>query len=358
MRKPIHLIMISIPLFVVFSCGYKPVADDGRNIITFEDAWEFYPGFSEKINAVGDVFYDGKSGLSSQVIELCALVTSRYWGAESDWQVHEDAALEAGLGSDIIEAVKNWQYPDFKGDTELSTAYGYATEILTYKNITEVMYKNVVDEFGKKGAVELAGLLGHHTMIAFTIKAFRLKPETPIDFPSGEWDITPDHSEVEHPRPACWGYPFSNKGWPMNACLSYAENMLGTAFPFQTDKLSEFCIVLTARDWDCEVPWSAHVPSAVSTGMTPDAIRAIGLGETPVQYLTEDEQALYRFAAVLFDNTTEMDDATYDMAVAFFGRPLLVKLVTVMGYYSQVALVVNTVNYTLYPLPQYPFPIE
>lgn len=189
MRHLLHFLIVSISLFFVISCGYKPVSDDGRDIITCEDAWDFYPGFSEKIRAVGDVFYDGKSGLPPQVIELCALVSSRYWGAELDWQAHEHAALDAGIRADIIEAVRKWQYPDFTGEAALATAYAYATEILTYKNITEVTYKNVVDQFEKKGAVELAGLVGHHTMIAFTIKAFRLKPENPTDFPSGEWDI-------------------------------------------------------------------------------------------------------------------------------------------------------------------------
>ena len=144
----------------------------------------------------------------------------------------------------------------------------------------------------------------------------------------------------------------------MNPYLSLAENTLGTTFPFMTDRLSELSIIMTARHWNCQVPWSAHVPSALKTGVAEETVQAIGLFESPEPYMADDELALFRLAEMLFNPALSMDEATYQAAVAQVGRPRLVKLVTVMGYYAQVALVVNTVNYTMPPLQAYPFPLN
>ena len=125
-----------------------------------------------------------------------------------------------------------------------------------------------------------------------------------------------------------------------------------------TDRLSELSIIMTARQWDCQVPWSAHVPSALKTGVAEETVQAIGIFESPEPYMADDELILFRLAEALFDPGMAVDEATYQIAVAQVGRPRLVKLVTVMGYYAQVALVVNTVNYTMPPLRKYPFTLN
>lgn len=352
------LAMIFLTATLTCSCGYVPVADDGRDLATHEDVWNFYPGFADRINAVEAVYTRGHSGLSVPVIELLALVTARYWQVETDWRSHVQPALDAGLTAEAVEAIRTRQHPEFENDPALSAAYQFAVEILNHKTVTEAAYRDVVDVFGKKGAVALAGLIGHHTMVALTVKAFRLEADLPSSLPPGSWTVSRDFSEVDHPRKPAWGYPFSPRAWPMNPHLSLAENSLGTTFPFMTDRLSELSIIITARHWNCQVPWSAHVPSAVKTGVTKETVQAIGLMEPPEPYMTDDEIALFRQAEALFTPDMAVDEATYQAAVAQVGRPGLVKLVTVMGYYSQVALVVNTVCYTLPPLADYPFPVN
>lgn len=350
------LMCVSIVL-CLSACGYDEVADDGRIIATCDDAWGFYPDFPEQIRAVGDVYYDGNSTLPMDVIEMCALLTARYWNADQDWLDHLIPAVAAGLSLSVIQAMEVFETPDFGGDTVLETAYQYAVEILSYKNITEVTYANALDTFGEDGPVELAGIVGHHTMIAMTLNGFRLFTEMSPVLTPGAWVVDRDFSDVDDPRSDRYGLPFSLGGWTKNRDLSRAENILGTTFPFKSDRLHELAIIITARKWNAIVPWSAHVRSAVDTGLAPEAARAIGLGEDPTPYMADDEIALYLLATHLYDTTTVLTEAEYNDAAVMFGRPKLVKLVTVMGYYSQVALVVNTVGYTLYELEDYPFPM-
>lgn len=344
-------------LLCLGSCGYDEVEDDGRAIVTCDDAWGFYNNFPEQIRAVGDTYYEGNSILPMDVIELCALLTARYWNADQDWLDHQTSAVAAGLDPSVMQAIYMFATPDFNGDRVLATAYRYAVEILTCKKITDVTYADVLDIFGEKGPVELAGIVGHHTMIAMTLNGFRLFPEAAPLLPPGEWTVERDFSEVDTPRRDRYGLPFSVDGWPQNRYLSRAENTLATTFPFRSDRLHELAIIITARKWNAIVPWSAHVRSAVDSGIAPEAARAIGFGEDPTPYMADDEIVLYQLATNLFDTTTALNESKFNAAADMFGRPKLVKLVTVMGYYSQVSLVVNTVGYTLYELKAYPFPM-
>lgn len=360
-QQPYYHILIIAIIFLISittACDDQEVADDGRDIKTHEDAWDFYTGFKDKINGVGNIYDNDESVLPSRVIELGALITARYWSAEIDWSEHVEPAILSGISNEIIESIKIWERPDFEGDFELETAYQYSVEILTYKKVTDVTYEKAVEAFGKKGVVELAGLLGHHTMIGLTLKAFRLKPDISPNLLPGEWEIELDHSEVDNPRKTCYGLPFSPKGWPMSDKLNQAETLLGTAWPFMAENLHELSIIITARAWNCCVPWTAHVPSALAKGVQPKAVKAIGVREDPSPYLTTEEQLVYRMAMELFDNSIEVSEETYNEIVELIGRPQLVKMVTAMGYYSQVSLAVSNAQYILFPLLYYPFPVE
>ncbi len=292
------------------------------------------------------------------MIELGALITARYWSAEIDWVEHVESAVQAGIPEEIIESIKIWEQPDFKDDNELETAHQYAVEMLTHKKVTDATYEKAIEEFEKKGVVELTGLLGHHTMIGLTLKAFRLKPEISPNLLPGEWNIELDNSEVDNPRKKSYGLPFSPKGWPMSYTLNQAETVLATAFPFMAEGIHELSIIITARAWDCIVPWTSHVPSALVRGVAPKAIKAIGAKEDAAPYLTAEEQMIYKMGMELFDNSIETSEDTYDKTVELIGRPQLVKVVTAMGYYSQVSLTVNNARYIMFPLLGYPLPVE
>lgn len=122
-------------------------------------------------------------------------------------------------------------------------------------------------------------------------------------------------------------------------------------------RLSEFVILITARQWSQPYEWNAHLPLAVKGGLNPEIAKAIGEGRRP-QGMAEDEEALYDFCIELQRNHS-VSDATYARAVSKFGERGLIDAIGLMGHYTLIAMVLNTARTPLAPgapPPLAPFP--
>lgn len=105
-------------------------------------------------------------------------------------------------------------------------------------------------------------------------------------------------------------------------------------------RLSEFLILLTARHWDQQYEWAAHYRIALDAGIDPDTANAIAEGRIP-EGMTDDEDLLYSLFTEL-NRTNNVTDETYGRAVAAFGERGVVDAVGIIGYYTLLAMVMNT----------------
>jgi 4-carboxymuconolactone decarboxylase len=105
-------------------------------------------------------------------------------------------------------------------------------------------------------------------------------------------------------------------------------------------RLSEFVILMTARAWDQQYEWNAHYPIAIKAGLKPDVASAIAEGRRPAQ-MTEDEAILYDFCQELH-RTKFVSVASYSQAVAAFGEQGVIDATGISGYYTMLAMVLNT----------------
>jgi 4-carboxymuconolactone decarboxylase len=123
-------------------------------------------------------------------------------------------------------------------------------------------------------------------------------------------------------------------------------------------RLSEFVILLTARHWTQQYEWHAHEPLARQAGLRQEIIAAVAEGRRPDR-MADDEEILY----ALCDEITRLrrvSDATYAAAVKAFGEQGVVDAVGITGYYTLLAMVMNTAQTplpsgaisTLQPLPR------
>jgi 4-carboxymuconolactone decarboxylase len=111
-------------------------------------------------------------------------------------------------------------------------------------------------------------------------------------------------------------------------------------------RLSEFVILITAREWTQQYEWNAHYALAMKGGLSPEIAKAVAEGRRP-EKMAEDESALYDFCIELHRNRS-VSDATYARALARFGEQGLVDAVGLSGWYTLVAMVLNTART---PLP-------
>jgi 4-carboxymuconolactone decarboxylase len=107
--------------------------------------------------------------------------------------------------------------------------------------------------------------------------------------------------------------------------------------------LSEFVILVTARDWGQDYEWSAHAPIAAKAGIKPEVIAAIRDGRRP-EGMSRDEAILYDFTIELLHNK-RVSDPTFASAEARFGKPAVIDLVGIIGYYTFNAMQLNVARF-------------
>lgn len=105
-------------------------------------------------------------------------------------------------------------------------------------------------------------------------------------------------------------------------------------------RLSEFVILLTAREWTQQYEWNAHYQVAIKAGVSRQVAEAIAEGRRPAG-MTKEEEVLYDFCRELHRDKT-VSDATYSKALARLGEQGVMDTVGISGYYTLLAMVLNT----------------
>jgi 4-carboxymuconolactone decarboxylase len=112
-------------------------------------------------------------------------------------------------------------------------------------------------------------------------------------------------------------------------------------------RLSEFAILITAREWSQQYEWTVHHPLAMKGGLAPEIAKAVAEGRRP-EGMAEDEAALYDFCIEL-QRTRSVSDATYARALAAVGEQGIIDAVGLSGWYTLVAMTLNTARTPLPP---------
>ena len=111
-------------------------------------------------------------------------------------------------------------------------------------------------------------------------------------------------------------------------------------------RLSEFVILITARQWSQPYEWNAHHTLALKGGLNPEIAKAIAEGRRP-QHMAEDEDVAYDFCMELHRNHS-VSDPTYARALSKFGEQGIIDMIGLTGYYTMISMVLNTART---PLP-------
>jgi 4-carboxymuconolactone decarboxylase len=111
-------------------------------------------------------------------------------------------------------------------------------------------------------------------------------------------------------------------------------------------RLNELAIIMAANFWKSEFVWFAHRRAAQGAGLKPSVGDAILAGKRPAE-LAPDEEAVYNFCDELL-NKKQVSDQTFQTLKDRVGEQGLVDLISGMGYFQFVSMLLNTDRY---PLP-------
>lgn len=106
------------------------------------------------------------------------------------------------------------------------------------------------------------------------------------------------------------------------------------------DHLLEVAILAVARHWNQQFEWGFHAPLAAAAGISSAVIDAID-GDLFLPDAPDDVATVVQVTTQLL-TSGKLDDSLYDSALAELGETKLVELVVTIGYYTTLALVMNT----------------
>jgi len=110
--------------------------------------------------------------------------------------------------------------------------------------------------------------------------------------------------------------------------------------------LTELAVLITARRWTCQHEWLIHEKLARRAGVSGSLIDDLQAGRQP-SHMTEDEAAVLAFCTEAHA-TGRVGEAAFNKILERFGREGAVELLVLCGYYSMMAMVLNTASM---PLP-------
>jgi 4-carboxymuconolactone decarboxylase len=110
--------------------------------------------------------------------------------------------------------------------------------------------------------------------------------------------------------------------------------------------LLELAVLICARRWTCQHEWFMHEKLARKAGLDAQVIDAIAKGEKP-RDLSAEQAAVYAFCHDLHASG-RAGDAPFAAVRERFGLEGALELIALSGYYSLMAMVLNTADL---PLP-------
>jgi 4-carboxymuconolactone decarboxylase len=110
--------------------------------------------------------------------------------------------------------------------------------------------------------------------------------------------------------------------------------------------ISEFVILIAARQWTQQFEWDSHDALALKAGVKPEILAAVAEGRRPVG-MTADEEIAYDFCIELHHNRC-VSDASYARVANRFGEQGVIDIVALCGYYTLLGMVMNVART---PLP-------
>ena len=111
-------------------------------------------------------------------------------------------------------------------------------------------------------------------------------------------------------------------------------------------QLIELAVLICARRWTCQHEWFMHEKIAREAKLDPGIINSLSRDERPKNF-SADQASVHDFCKDLHA-TGRASDAAFEAVRARFGLEGALELVALSGYYSLMAMVLNTAGM---PLP-------
>jgi len=137
--------------------------------------WLEYPAFAEVMAEVSR-FHRETSTLPKVIKELAIIITVRHFRAQYAWSSHAKSARAAGVADEVVNAVRDRKPPQF-ADADQAAVHAFCRENLEDHAVSADTFERTVAAVGRKGVIELIGLMSHYCAVAFTLNTYAVPPK-------------------------------------------------------------------------------------------------------------------------------------------------------------------------------------
>jgi 4-carboxymuconolactone decarboxylase len=141
------------------------------------------PELASRVQTLGEHLRYG-TGLPQQLVEIAVLVTARRWSCDYEWAAHARIAREAGLSSEVIDAIAVRSTPAHLAPDE-AIVLAFADETVWQGAPSDASFDAAAVRFSRATTLDLMAVCGYYTMLAFVLNAARLP------LPPGAAPLTP-----------------------------------------------------------------------------------------------------------------------------------------------------------------------
>jgi 4-carboxymuconolactone decarboxylase len=139
--------------------------------------WMYSPGMAEHLFPASTYLRYGADGARDQrLTELAILTAARALDSQYEWSAHEGLGRNAGLEEEIIELLRFGRPVDAAAVPGLGekerTIIQMVRELIDEPKVSSETFETARRLFGETGLMDLAGLVGHYTIVNYTLKTF------------------------------------------------------------------------------------------------------------------------------------------------------------------------------------------
>jgi 4-carboxymuconolactone decarboxylase len=125
-----------------------------------------------------------KTSVPRRLNEMAILMTARFWSSQYEWYAHEKLARDAGLGDEVIEALRAGRRPE-RMEAEEAIVYDFCTELRERKRVSDGAFRAAVDLLGEQGVVDLIANMAYYDLVSMVLNVDRypLPERATLPFP-------------------------------------------------------------------------------------------------------------------------------------------------------------------------------
>jgi 4-carboxymuconolactone decarboxylase len=127
------------------------------------------PRLAEPAHRLGE-FLRYHTSLGPPLTELAILVVARHWDCDFEWYQHAKIALRSAVAAEVVESIRQGLRPSSMPE-DMEIVHDFTESLLARHVVPDALYRRAQERFTTVGVVELTGLIGYYTFIAFALLA-------------------------------------------------------------------------------------------------------------------------------------------------------------------------------------------